>query len=74
MLVGSKADFLLDFLRYNKPEYLYLVADIIGGWQLRRSWYWAHNDIIQKVLRKARQGRERMSPSLPEAMMSLPVR
>jgi UDP-2,3-diacylglucosamine pyrophosphatase LpxH len=34
------------------------VGDIIDGWQLRRSWYWpqAHNDVVQKLLRKARKG------------------
>jgi UDP-2,3-diacylglucosamine pyrophosphatase LpxH len=55
---GCKAEFLLDFLRHTESEYLYLVGDIIDGWRLRRSWYWAqsHNDVIQKVLRKARKG------------------
>ncbi|NDD02598.1 MAG: UDP-2,3-diacylglucosamine diphosphatase, partial [Betaproteobacteria bacterium] len=34
------------------------VGDIIDGWQLRRKWYWpqAHNDVVQKLLRKARKG------------------
>jgi UDP-2,3-diacylglucosamine pyrophosphatase LpxH len=55
---GCKADFLLDFLRHNESEYLYLVGDIIDGWRLKKSFYWAqsHNDVIQKVLRKARKG------------------
>jgi UDP-2,3-diacylglucosamine pyrophosphatase LpxH len=55
---GCKADFLLDFLKHNESEYLYLVGDIVDGWRLRRSWFWAqsHNDVIQKVLRKARKG------------------
>ncbi len=55
---GCKADFLLDFLRHNDSEFLYLVGDIVDGWQLRRSWYWgqAHNDVVQKLLRKARKG------------------
>jgi UDP-2,3-diacylglucosamine pyrophosphatase LpxH len=55
---GCKAEFLLDFLRCNESETLYLVGDIIDGWRLRRSWYWAqsHNDVIQKILRKARKG------------------
>jgi UDP-2,3-diacylglucosamine pyrophosphatase LpxH len=55
---GCKSDFLLDFLRYNESETLYLVGDIVDGWRLRRSWYWAqgHNDIVQKLLRKARKG------------------
>jgi UDP-2,3-diacylglucosamine pyrophosphatase LpxH len=37
---------------------LYLVGDIIDGWQLRRNWYWpqSHNDVVQKILRKARKG------------------
>ena len=55
---GCKADFLLDFLRCNESDYLYLVGDIIDGWQLRRSWYWdqKHNDVVQKILRKVRKG------------------
>ncbi|GIV57981.1 MAG: UDP-2,3-diacylglucosamine hydrolase [Rhodothermaceae bacterium] len=53
-----RADFLLDFLRHTSSEYLYLVGDIFDGWALRRSWYWpqAHNDVVQKLLRKARKG------------------
>jgi UDP-2,3-diacylglucosamine pyrophosphatase LpxH len=56
--VGCQARHLLDFLRYTESEQLYLVGDIIDGWQLRRRWYWpqAHNDVVQKVLRKARKG------------------
>jgi UDP-2,3-diacylglucosamine pyrophosphatase LpxH len=55
---GCKAEFLLDFLKHNESDYLYLVGDIIDGWRLKRSWYWdqSHNDVIQKVLRKARKG------------------
>jgi UDP-2,3-diacylglucosamine pyrophosphatase LpxH len=55
---GCKADFLLDFLHWNESETLFLVGDIIDGWRLRRSWYWSqsHNDVIQKILRKARKG------------------
>ena len=55
---GCQAEFLLDFLRHTESEHLYLVGDIIDGWRLRRSWYWAqsHNDVVQKVLRKARKG------------------
>lgn len=53
-----KAAFLLDFLRHNESEYLYLVGDIVDGWALSRSWYWdqPHNDVVQKLLRKARKG------------------
>ena len=55
---GCQAEYLLDFLKHTESEYLYLVGDIIDGWALKRSWYWrqAHNDVIQKLLRKARHG------------------
>jgi UDP-2,3-diacylglucosamine pyrophosphatase LpxH len=55
---GCKAEFLLDFLKHNESDYLYLVGDIIDCWRLRRAWYWqqAHNDVVQKLLRKARKG------------------
>ncbi|WP_243404184.1 UDP-2,3-diacylglucosamine diphosphatase [Zavarzinia aquatilis] len=55
---GCQADILLDFLKHTESDHLYLVGDIIDGWRLRRSWFWAqsHNDVIQKVLRKARKG------------------
>ncbi len=55
---GCQAHALLEFLRVLDCETLYLVGDIIDGWQLRRSWYWpqAHNDVIQKLLRKVRKG------------------
>jgi len=55
---GCQALALLDFLKHHPSESLYLVGDIIDGWQLRRRWYWpqAHNDVVQKVLRRARKG------------------
>jgi UDP-2,3-diacylglucosamine pyrophosphatase LpxH len=55
---GCQAGHLLDFLRHTESEELYLVGDIIDGWQLKRRWFWhqTHNDVIQKVLRKARKG------------------
>jgi UDP-2,3-diacylglucosamine pyrophosphatase LpxH len=55
---GCKAEYLLDFLKWNESDQLYLVGDIIDGWQLRKGWYWrqSHNDVIQKILRKARKG------------------
>lgn len=55
---GCQADYLLDFLKHTESEQLYLVGDIIDGWAMRRSWYWqqSHNDVIQKILRKARKG------------------
>lgn len=55
---GCQAYYLLDFLRTHKADTLYLVGDILDGWQLRKGWYWpqAHNDVVQKLLRSARKG------------------
>src|SRR5262245_57238780 len=53
-----KADALLDFLKHHESDTLYLVGDVVDGWVLRRSWHWpqGHNDVVQKLLRKARKG------------------
>jgi UDP-2,3-diacylglucosamine pyrophosphatase LpxH len=55
---GCQAQALLEFLKSVECRTLYLVGDIIDGWQLRRTWYWpqSHNDVVQKLLRKARKG------------------
>jgi UDP-2,3-diacylglucosamine pyrophosphatase LpxH len=55
---GCNAELLLDFLRSTESDYLYLVGDIVDLWRLRKTWYWRqeHNDVIQKILRKARKG------------------
>jgi UDP-2,3-diacylglucosamine pyrophosphatase LpxH len=55
---GCQARYLLDFLKHTESEHLYLVGDIIDGWAMKRSWYWhqTHNDVVQKLLRKARHG------------------
>ena len=55
---GCQAAALLDFLRHHPSDTLYLVGDIVDGWQLRRKWFWpqAHNDVVQKLLRRARKG------------------
>ncbi len=55
---GCQAHALLDFLREVECQTLYLVGDIVDGWQLRRTWYWpqSHNDVVQKLMRKARKG------------------
>ncbi|MCW4114392.1 UDP-2,3-diacylglucosamine diphosphatase [Aurantimonas sp. MSK8Z-1] len=59
--LGSKAaqaGLLVDFLRLHDAETIYLVGDIVDGWRLKRSWHWpqSHNDVVQKLLRKARKG------------------
>ncbi|MBT9549681.1 MAG: UDP-2,3-diacylglucosamine diphosphatase [Hydrogenophaga sp.] len=55
---GCQAKALLDFLKHHPSDTLYLVGDIIDGWQLRRKWFWpqAHNDVVQKLLRRSRKG------------------
>ena len=55
---GAKAEELLHFLKYTRSHTLYIVGDIIDGWQLRRLWHWPqkHNDVFQKILRKAWHG------------------
>lgn len=56
----SQADKLLEFLRDNESEKLYLVGDIIDGWAIKRKFKWSqsNSDVIQKFLRKARKGTE----------------
>ena len=54
---GCKAAMLADFLARNDCRTLYLVGDIIDGWQLRK-WYWddAHRRVIDEILFKAASG------------------
>ena len=55
---GCQALRLLEFLQATESGTLYLVGDIVDGWQLKRRWYWeqSHNDVVQAVLKKARNG------------------
>jgi len=55
---ACKADYLIDFLKHNNSEKLYLVGDIIDGWELKKNWYWpqSHNDVIQKILKESKKG------------------
>jgi len=57
---GCQAARLLEFLRATESETLYLVGDIVDGWQLKRRWYWdqVHNNVVQTVLKKAKKGTE----------------
>ena len=54
----AQAAALLEFLRLTESDRLYLVGDIVDSWSLRNKWYWnqLQNDVIQKILRKARKG------------------
>ncbi len=55
---GAQAELLLDFLKHNEADTWYLVGDIVDGWRLKKGWFWpqAHNDVVQKLLRKVRKG------------------
>jgi UDP-2,3-diacylglucosamine pyrophosphatase LpxH len=55
---GCQAVLLLDFLKHYDADIIYLVGDIVDGWRLKSGWYWpqAHNDLVQKFLRKVRKG------------------
>jgi UDP-2,3-diacylglucosamine pyrophosphatase LpxH len=56
LLCEDKA--FLRFLAGVECETMGLVGDLIDGWSLKRRWFWpqAHNDVIQKLLRKGRKG------------------
>jgi len=55
---GCKAELLADFLARNTCETLYLVGDIIDGWQLKYRWYWtdAQTRVVAEILRKVDEG------------------
>ena len=57
---GCQAEKLLEFFKHTRSEKLYCVGDIIDIWALQKNFYWPqpHNDVIQKILRKARHGTE----------------
>ncbi|MEZ5812181.1 MAG: UDP-2,3-diacylglucosamine diphosphatase [Rhizobiaceae bacterium] len=54
----AQCEYLLDFFRHTESDFLYLVGDIADNWSLKKKWYWkqSHNDVLQKILRKARKG------------------
>jgi UDP-2,3-diacylglucosamine pyrophosphatase LpxH len=55
---GCKAELLLDFLSRNTCSTLYLVGDIVDGWQLKRRWYWPEiqERVLHEILKKADEG------------------
>lgn len=54
----SSADKLLDFMKTFECEKIYLVGDIVDCWAMSKKplWQQFHNDVIQKLLRRARKG------------------
>jgi UDP-2,3-diacylglucosamine pyrophosphatase LpxH len=56
---GCKADILVDFLKNNTTDKLYLVGDIIDGWKIQQNkWAWkqSHTNVVRKILGYAKQG------------------
>jgi UDP-2,3-diacylglucosamine pyrophosphatase LpxH len=55
---GCNAGMLIDFLDHVDSEKMYLIGDIIDGWALKKRFYWpaAHNDIVWRVLKRAKRG------------------
>lgn len=55
---GCKAELLADFLAANSCDTLYLVGDIVDGWQLKRRWFWNDDQtrVVQEILHKADTG------------------
>ncbi len=55
---GCQADKLVEFLRWNDCDQLYLVGDIFDGWKLRSRFFWTadHSRVIKAILAKARRG------------------
>jgi len=55
---GCKAEALADFLAHNDCETLFLVGDIVDGWQLKRRWFWtaAQNQVVAEILHKVDRG------------------
>lgn len=54
---GCNAAMLIDFLDHVDSETMYLVGDIIDGWAMKKRLYWpaAHNDIVWRVLKRAKR-------------------
>jgi UDP-2,3-diacylglucosamine pyrophosphatase LpxH len=55
---GCKAETLAAFLEQNDCGTLFLVGDIVDGWQLKRRWYWseAQTKVVREILRKVDRG------------------
>lgn len=55
---GSRAQELALFLKNNTSENLFLVGDILDGWQLQKRWYFPQNhaNVIRRILTAAKRG------------------
>ena len=55
---GCQADVLLSFLKRNTSQNLYLIGDIIDGWQVNNGFHWPqeHTNVIRRFLTAAKRG------------------
>jgi len=55
---ACKASALLDFLRHHISETLYLVGDIVDGWNCGPAWHWssAQQELVDEIVRWRRGG------------------
>ena len=53
-----KAALLNDFLKHNHAEQIYLVGDIIDGWQMRTGIHWHRdfNRVLNRLLTLSKRG------------------
>lgn len=54
-----KADQLVNFLKNNSCENLYLVGDIIDGWKIQQNrlrWKQSHTNVVRSILGHAKRG------------------
>lgn len=54
-----KADLLLNFLKNNSCETLYLVGDIIDAWKMQQNkltWKQSHTNVVKKILGFSKKG------------------
>ena len=55
---AARPKLLADFLAHNDCQTLFLVGDIVDGWQLKRRWFWteAQSRVVAEILRKVDDG------------------
>jgi len=55
---GVESEKLLEVLKKYKPDYLFLVGDIIDGWLLKKRFHWnqSYTNVIRKILSYSKNG------------------
>ena len=72
----SQTDALLQFLRSQQPDYLYLIGDFIDGWCVGRRWSWppACSEIVGRILELSRSGTQvRLAVGNHDALLRHPL-